>query len=302
MSSSTTQKQPAATIIKEGSASLGKRKRQTTSKDDKEILRDLVKEVLQQNYQISSVPRLKSTTKKKWWALVSLGGTKQLWEQEQQPENDENEANSIGSDEDTLRMTSPVAIVSVLRDTISNDLVHNSLKQAAMDAITTVSNVSALVRMTFLLLAQQNISIIKRDEVQLEKEKSGFDITNILPKSFTIHNKEPLNSMNKIMVAHSNLTLKDQLDKLYKSNTRAKDLQDICTNVHLQFIQSHHLGNKKDNNNDIIHSLWTDLMFKKSNFSSRADGSSITTAAAIKEFNTNLQNMELIFLQNPNVS
>ena len=48
MSSSTTQKQPAAIIIEEGSLSLGKRKRQTTSKDDKEILRDLVKEVLQQ--------------------------------------------------------------------------------------------------------------------------------------------------------------------------------------------------------------------------------------------------------------
>ncbi|KAG2223065.1 hypothetical protein INT45_008266 [Circinella minor] len=150
-------------------------------------------------------------------------------------------------------MTSAVAIASVLRDDIPNDLVYNSLKQAAMDATTTVSNVSALVRMTLLSLAQHNISIIKRDDVQLKKEKSGFDIMKILPKSFTIRNRESLNNINKIM--------------------------------------SHHLGNKKDNYNDTIHPLWADLIFKKSDLPSTGDGSSITTATAVKEFNTNLQNM-----------
>ncbi|KAI7848015.1 hypothetical protein BDC45DRAFT_327734 [Circinella umbellata] len=93
------------------------------------------------------------------------------------------------------------------------------------------------------------------------------------------------------MAAHPNLSLKNKLDKLYKPNTRAKDLQEICTNVHLQFIKLHHLENEKDNNNDTIHPLWADLIFRNSNFPSTADGSSITTAAAIKEFNTNLQNM-----------
>ncbi|KAG2222009.1 hypothetical protein INT45_006709 [Circinella minor] len=151
-------------------------------------------------------------------ALTSLGGTKQLWEQvkkdhstrlykehkdkalsqqqqqqqEEQPppENDEDEANLIDDNEDKLRMTSAVAIVSVLRDDIPNDLVYDSLKQGAMDATTTVSNVSALVRMTLLSLAQHNISIIKRDDVQPKREKSCFDITKNLPKSFTIRNGE----------------------------------------------------------------------------------------------------------------
>ncbi|KAI7851610.1 hypothetical protein BDC45DRAFT_515423, partial [Circinella umbellata] len=80
-----------------------------------------------------------------------------------------------------------------------------------MDTTTAVSNASALVWMTLLSLAQQSISIIKRDDVQLEKEKSGFNITKILPNSFTIRNKESLNTINKIMVAHPNLALKEQL-------------------------------------------------------------------------------------------
>ncbi|KAG2222898.1 hypothetical protein INT45_013529 [Circinella minor] len=325
MSSSTTQKQPAAIIIEEGSLSLGKRKRQTTSKDDKEILRDLVKEVLQQKLSNIISDKIKKyneeemvvfletkktcpqgslemvsnlaktnhnihrTAKQISKALARLGGTKQLWEQVKKDHS--KRLYKEHKDKDRLRMTSPVAIVSILRDDIPNDLVYNSLKQAAMDATTAVSNVSALVRMTLLSLAHHNISIIERDDVQLKKEKSGFDITKILPKSFAIRDREPLNNSNKIMVAHPNLSLKDQLNKLYKPNTRAKDLQEICTNVHLQYIQSHHLGNKKDNSNDTIHPLWSDLIFKKSNLPSTADGSSITTAAAIKEFNTNLQNM-----------
>ncbi|KAG2224564.1 hypothetical protein INT45_004409 [Circinella minor] len=164
-------------------------------------------------------------------ALASLGGTKQLWKQKQQPpENDENESNLIDDDEDKLRMTSAVTIVSVLRDDIPSDLVYNSLKQAAMDATTTVLNVSALVRMTLLSLAQHNISIIKRNDVQLKKEKFGFDITKILPKSFTI----PIPS---------------------------------------------------------IHYGLRNLIFKKLNLPSTGDGPSITTATAVKEFDTNLQNM-----------
>ena len=117
MSSSTTQTQPAATIIEEGSVSLGKRKRQTTSKDDKEILRDLVKEVLQQKLSNIISDKIKKyneeemvvfletkktcpqgslemvsnlaktnhnihrTAKQISKALARLGGTKQLWEQ-----------------------------------------------------------------------------------------------------------------------------------------------------------------------------------------------------------------------------
>ncbi|KAI7849123.1 hypothetical protein BDC45DRAFT_574265 [Circinella umbellata] len=298
MLSSTTQKQPAATIIEEGSVSLGKTdKIKEYNEEGMVVFFETKKTFLQESLEMvgnlaTTNHNIHRTAIQISKALASLGGTKQLWKQvkknhstrlykehkdkvlsqqqqeeleEQQPENDENEANSIGSVEDTLRMTSPVAIVRVLRDDISNYLLYNSLKQAAMDATTTVSNVSALVRMTLLSLAQQNISIIKRDDVQLEKEKSGFNITKILPKSFTIRNKELLNNINKIMVAHPNLALKDQLDKLYKPNTRAKDLQEICTNAHLQFIQSHHLGNKKDNNNDTIHPLWADLVFKKFN-------------------------------------
>ncbi|KAG2225763.1 hypothetical protein INT45_011431 [Circinella minor] len=204
---------------------------------------------------------------------TALSQQQQQQQQQQQPENDQDEANLIDDDEEELRMTSAVAIASVLRDDILNDVVYNSLKQAAMDATTTVSNVSALRRRP------------------AQKEKSGFDITKILPKLFTVRNRELLDNINKIMVASPNLALKEQLDKLYKPNTRAKNLQEICTNVHLQFIQSHHLGNKKDNNNDTIHPLWADLIFNKSNLSSTGDGSSITTATAVKEFNTNLQNM-----------
>ncbi|KAI7858001.1 hypothetical protein BDC45DRAFT_532288 [Circinella umbellata] len=313
MSSSTTQKQPAVTIIEEDLVSLGKRKRQTTSKDDKEVLQQKLSNIISDKIKkyneeivvfletkktclqgsLEMVNNLAKTNHNIHRtaiqiskALASLDGTKQLWkqvkkdhsmrlykehkdkilsqqqqQQQQQPENDENEATSIGSDEDTLRMTSPVAIVRVLRDDISNDLVHNSLKQAAMDATTTVSNGTT----------------------------SGFNITKILPKPFTIRNKEPLNNINKIMVAHPNLSLKGQLDKLYKPNTKAKDLQEICTHGHLQFIQPHHLGNKKYNNkNDTIHPLWADLIFKNSNFPSTADGFKHHNS---KEFNTNLQNM-----------
>ncbi|KAG2223771.1 hypothetical protein INT45_003495 [Circinella minor] len=301
MSSATTQKQPAAIIIKEGSLSLGKRKRQTTSKDDQEILHDLAKQVLQQKLSNIISDNIKKYNKEEM--AVSLEAKKtcqqgslemvkkdhsnllyeehknkalsqQQQEEQQSPENDEDEANLIDDDEDRLRMTSAVAIASVLRDDIPNDLVYNSLKQAAMDATTAVSNVSALVRMTLLSLTHPVL----------------IRITKILPKSFTIRNREPLNNLNKIMVGPPNFALKEQLNKLYKPNTRAKDLQEICTNVHLQFIQSHHLGNKKDNNNDTIHPLWVNLIFKKSNLPSTGDGSSITTATAVKEFNTNLQN------------
>ncbi|KAG2223066.1 hypothetical protein INT45_008267 [Circinella minor] len=117
MSSATTQKQPAAIIIEEGSLSLGKRKRQTTSKDDQEILHNLVKEVLQQKLSniisdnikkykkeemvvfleakktcpqgslemVSNLAKINHnihrTAKQISNALASLGGTKQLWEQ-----------------------------------------------------------------------------------------------------------------------------------------------------------------------------------------------------------------------------
>ncbi|KAI7857709.1 hypothetical protein BDC45DRAFT_532542 [Circinella umbellata] len=106
MSSSTAQKQPAATLIEEGSVSLGKRKRQTTSKDDKEVLQQKLSNIISDKIKkyneekmvvfletkktcpqgslemVSNLAKtnhnIHRTAKQISKALASLGGTKQL--------------------------------------------------------------------------------------------------------------------------------------------------------------------------------------------------------------------------------
>ncbi|KAI9244487.1 hypothetical protein BDA99DRAFT_296499 [Phascolomyces articulosus] len=139
-------------------------------------------------------------------------------------------------------------------------------------------------------VAQHQITI-KDDNAQLKIEQSGFQMLKIFPASFTIRDKRPMDEKGKVMIAKSNISLKEKLEKVYKSKTGVSDLQSLFYDNHLQHIQSYHLGDKKNSTNDPNHPFWYDLTFKNCNLPSIPQGISTTIASGIKEFSTSFKNM-----------
>ena len=203
-------------------------------------------------------------------------------------EKDDDKHEQEANESDNKRTIPDLSFKSLVRHDVPWDHMFQAIIHAAEATTTVVSNVAALTRATMGSIIHHKV-IVSDGAITLHKERTGFDLSAILPSGFQVRNKVAAPE-GSILVAPPNHDIPALVEQTHAAHTAGRDLQLLFTNPHLQFIQSHHLGTKADSVST-DHPFWQRLVQPNCDLPCAPDGLNHTLQAAIKEYSVNLNIM-----------